>query len=335
MLTGLAILTAASPSLGGFATSYPVLLASCARWKASACSWQRCPHRGLLAPSGDRPPGDPGAGVWGAYIPFGTGHGLPHRPVGHPARHVVAVVVAAGGASRRSALAAVCLRRPPGSAPCARRTRAARAVTRPGTACGCTLGSVGPWTAALGLRGVCRAVDGRHRLPPHPYMPRPAGRAPSVPTPHQRRARGSTSSATSWLACCCTGAGGWSVCSVWASPVRPSGPCWRSRQVTESAPVVRGSPARSSSRWSVVWCLARSSPVAPLFAPDEGTISTTIGLIQQLSSAGQVIGPPVVACAGQRRGRLPPGPGWHAWPVAAFAGAALSLVLDHRTRPHT
>ena len=101
---------------------------------------------------------------------------------------------------------------------------------------------------------------------------------------------------------------------------------------TESAPVARFAGAVV---FSMVGGLVPGAlfAAAPLFAPDEGTISTTIGLVQQLSSTGQVIGPPVVAALASAVG------GFHLTWVAclscAAAGAALSLVLDHRTRPHT
>ena len=72
---------------------------------------------------------------------------------------------------------------------------------------------------------------------------------------------------------------------------------------------------------------------APFFAPDERTISTTVGMVQQLSSTGQVIGPPVVAALASAAGGFHLT--WVACLVCAATGAALSLVLDHRTRPHT
>lgn len=60
--------------------------------------------------------------------------------------------------------------------------------------------------------------------------------------------------------------------------------------------------------------------LAMRFAPDERTISTTVGWIQQWSAFGQFAGPPVVAWIASRAG------GWH-WTWAATGSAALAGLL--------
>ena len=64
-------------------------------------------------------------------------------------------------------------------------------------------------------------------------------------------------------------------------------------------------------------------------APDERTISTTVGWMQQWSAIGQFAGPPVVAWVASRVG------GWHwTWVAtgsAALAGLALSQAIARRT----
>lgn len=56
-------------------------------------------------------------------------------------------------------------------------------------------------------------------------------------------------------------------------------------------------------------------------APDEQCISTTVGWVQQCSSTGQFIGPPLVAWVAQRVG------GWHLTWAATGAASLLGLVL--------
>jgi MFS family permease len=57
--------------------------------------------------------------------------------------------------------------------------------------------------------------------------------------------------------------------------------------------------------------------LAVRLAPDEGTISTTVGWMQQWSSAGQLAGPPLVAWVATRAG------GWQ-WSWVVTCGCALS-----------
>jgi hypothetical protein len=56
-------------------------------------------------------------------------------------------------------------------------------------------------------------------------------------------------------------------------------------------------------------------------APDDGTVSTTVGWMQQWSAFGQFVGPPLAAWAAARAG------GWEAtwWITGAFAMAGLAL----------
>jgi MFS family permease len=60
-------------------------------------------------------------------------------------------------------------------------------------------------------------------------------------------------------------------------------------------------------------------------APDEGTVSTTVGWMQQWSSLGQFIGPPLAAWAAARAG------GWHVmWWVTgscALAGMGVAVLM--------
>ena len=65
-------------------------------------------------------------------------------------------------------------------------------------------------------------------------------------------------------------------------------------------------------------------------APDEASLTTTVGWVQQWSSLGQFVGPPVVAWVASQAG------GWQWTWVATGAcsvlGLALSLVLTRRLR---
>jgi CP family cyanate transporter-like MFS transporter len=64
--------------------------------------------------------------------------------------------------------------------------------------------------------------------------------------------------------------------------------------------------------------------LAVLLAPDEGSVSTTVGWMQQLSSAGQFCGPPVVAWVAARAG------GWQwTWVVTGLC-CLLGLLVAHR-----
>jgi MFS family permease len=69
--------------------------------------------------------------------------------------------------------------------------------------------------------------------------------------------------------------------------------------------------------------------LAMRFAPDERTISTTVGWMQQWSAFGQFAGPPIVAWVASRAG------GWHwtwvATGTAALGGLALSQAIARRT----
>lgn len=68
--------------------------------------------------------------------------------------------------------------------------------------------------------------------------------------------------------------------------------------------------------------------LAVRLAPDGQTVSTTVGWVQQLSSLGQFIGPPVVAWIAASAG------GWHlTWTVnvaCCVAGVALAVMLQRR-----
>lgn len=58
-------------------------------------------------------------------------------------------------------------------------------------------------------------------------------------------------------------------------------------------------------------------------APDDSTVSTTVGWMQQLSAFGQFVGPPLAAWAAARAG------GWHAiwWVTGAFALAGMGIAF--------
>ena len=62
--------------------------------------------------------------------------------------------------------------------------------------------------------------------------------------------------------------------------------------------------------------------VALRVAPDDGTVSTTVGWMQQWSALGQFVGPPLAAWAAARAG------GWHAmwWVTGAFAVAGMGVA---------
>ena len=64
--------------------------------------------------------------------------------------------------------------------------------------------------------------------------------------------------------------------------------------------------------------------VAVAVAPGEGTVSTTVGWMQQFSSLGQFLGPPVVAWVATRVG------GWHYTGWVTASAALLGLVLAWR-----
>lgn len=64
--------------------------------------------------------------------------------------------------------------------------------------------------------------------------------------------------------------------------------------------------------------------LAVVLAPDEGSISTTVGWMQQLSSLGQFIGPPVVAWVAAQAG------GWQWTWVATGACCLVGLVVAQR-----
>ncbi len=64
--------------------------------------------------------------------------------------------------------------------------------------------------------------------------------------------------------------------------------------------------------------------MAVRLAPDEGSISTTVGWMQQLSALGQFLGPPLVAWIAASAG------GWHWTWVATGGCCVLGLVVAHR-----
>jgi MFS family permease len=59
-------------------------------------------------------------------------------------------------------------------------------------------------------------------------------------------------------------------------------------------------------------------------APGERTVSTTVGWVQQCSSTGQFLGPPLVAWVAAQAG------GWHLTWMATGAASLLGLVLAWR-----
>lgn len=63
--------------------------------------------------------------------------------------------------------------------------------------------------------------------------------------------------------------------------------------------------------------------LAVRMAPDDGTVSTTVGWMQQWSAFGQFVGPPVAALAAARAGS------WEAtwWITGAFAMAGLAMTI--------
>jgi len=63
--------------------------------------------------------------------------------------------------------------------------------------------------------------------------------------------------------------------------------------------------------------------LAVMLAPDEGSVSTTVGWMQQLSALGQFAGPPMVAWVAARAG------GWH-WTWVITAGCCVLGVLVAR-----
>ena len=71
--------------------------------------------------------------------------------------------------------------------------------------------------------------------------------------------------------------------------------------------------------------------LAVRLAPGEGTLSTTVGWMQQGSAFGQFTGPPLVAWVAGRAG------GWHlSWLATGFwalSGLALAGLLARHLRP--
>lgn len=105
-------------------------------------------------------------------------------------------------------------------------------------------------------------------------------------------------------------------------------------------PVAAGLPSAGASvlRYGAVLVFSAVGGMIPgtLFsmavrlAPDERTVSTTVGWMQQWSSLGQFAGPPLVAWVAQRSG----GWGW-TWLVTggcALLGMALTRVSRNRLR---
>ena len=70
--------------------------------------------------------------------------------------------------------------------------------------------------------------------------------------------------------------------------------------------------------------------LAVRLAPDERTVSTTVGWMQQWSSLGQFAGPLVVAWAAHRAGGWQPT--WYITGICALVGMALALTARHRLR---
>jgi MFS transporter, CP family, cyanate transporter len=64
--------------------------------------------------------------------------------------------------------------------------------------------------------------------------------------------------------------------------------------------------------------------LAVRLAPDEGSISTTVGWMQQLSALGQFVGPPVVAWVASQAG------GWQWTWVVTGGCSVLGLLVAHR-----
>ena len=89
-------------------------------------------------------------------------------------------------------------------------------------------------------------------------------------------------------------------------------------------------PARAAARYAGILLFSMVGGLIPgtLFslavrvAPDDGTVSTTVGWMQQWSAFGQFAGPPLAAWAAARAG------GWHVtwWVTAAFALAGLCVA---------
>lgn len=327
MLTGLAILTTASV-LGGFATSYAVLLALRAL-EGVGLLMAAVPAPGLLRRVVPGHQVTRVLGVWGAYIPFGTGLAFLVGPwiIQHGTWALWWWLLAGLTAA---ALVAVWFVVPPDPPRATGAVAAARAGHGAGDRVRRTVGSVGPWMAALAFGVYAAQWMAVIGFLPTLYMQAGwTGAAGAVLT-----------SVVPWVNVIGNVLAGvllhhgWRLVSVLGMGFagQAIGALLAFASVTESAPVARFAGAVV---FSMVGGLVPGAlfAAAPLFAPDEGTISTTIGLVQQLSSTGQVIGPPVVAALASAVG------GFHLTWVAclacAAAGAALSLVLDHRTRPHT
>ena len=323
MLIGLTILTGASVA-GGFATSYGVLLALRAL-EGLGLLMAAVPAPGLLrrvVPVGQV---TRVLGIWGAYIPFGTGMAFLFGPwvIGHGSWSFWWWILAA---TTGVSLAAVAIVVPPDPVRGDGERRGAGATARIRR----TLGSAGPWTAALAF-GVY-AAQWMAVIGFLPTLYAAAGWVGAVGAV--------LTSVVPWVNV---------IGNVVAGVLLHRG--WRPRAVlalgfagqaigtllafatvTEAAPVVRFGGALV---FSMVGGLVPGAlfAVAPRIAPDEGTISTTIGLIQQLSSAGQVIGPPAVAWLASRVSGFQWT--WAACLACCLIGAALAAVLDRTARTHT
>lgn len=323
MLTGLTVLTAASIA-GGFATSYPVLLVLRAL-EGLGLLMAAVPAPGLLRRVVTGQQITKVLGVWGSYIPFGTGMAFLIGPwvISHGSWSLWWWVLAGATAL---ALAAVAVVVPPDPIRAEGTTRAAGTRDRIRR----TLGASGPWTAALAF-GVY-AAQWMAVIGFLPTLYAAAGWTGSVGA--------ILTSVVPWVNVIGNVVAGvflhrgWRVRTVLGLGFagQAVGTLLAFATVTDGAPVVRFVGALI---FSMVGGLVPGAlfAVAPRVAPDEGTISTTVGLIQQLSSAGQVLGPPAVALLASRVGGFQWT--WAACLVCCVAGGLLAVTLDRRARAHT
>jgi len=315
MLIGLSILSAASFA-GGVARSAEALLALRAL-EGVGFLLASLPAPGLIRRLVDPARLSGMLGLWGAYMPFGTAMALLLGPAFMAVAGWPGWWWLLGGFS---ALMALLLWKavPPDAA--------ARATAKPAGGSGRirrTLGAPGPWLASLAF-----AVYSSQWLAVIGFLPTIYAQA-GLPAAHVAVATALAAAVNM------TGniASGRLLQRGWRAPVllRCGYAAMLVGAVMAFAPWTSDASATTSAvRYAGVLLFSAVGGLVPgtLFslavqvAPDDGTVSSTVGWMQQWSSFGQFAGPPLAAWAAARAGS------WDAiwWMMAALAGAGLVLA---------
>ncbi len=327
MLTGLGLVTVAGV-FGGFTHSVAGLLLLRAL-EGIGVLLAVVPAPGLIRRLLDSGQVTRMLGVWGAYVPFGTGIALIVGPmvihgVGWPGWWWAVAVLSGLMVIAVAVTVPADPPRPPAPSGVAKAGVAQTAGVGVGTPAGfagrvrATLRARGPWLAAIvfGLyASQWMAVIG--------FLPTVYAQA------------GWTGALGAWLSGIVAFvnvagnlAGGWLLHRGWAPAhlltIGLAGQALGSflafASVTQGAPVAQYAGALA---FSAVGGLVPGTvfALAPGLAPSEQTVSTTVGWIQQLSSTGQVIGPPVAAAVASAVG------GWSwTWVVTVVTSALGSVA---------